>query len=48
MPLGLLRIAEIYAHRIDRFLSGNDGEEYFIKKLKENLNKFNKSQKGDS
>ncbi len=40
-----LRIAQIYAHRVDWFLSGDDGEEHFIKRLKEDLDEFNKTQK---
>jgi len=32
-----LKIAEIYAQRIDWFLSGDDGEENFIKRLAEEL-----------
>ncbi|MGV8096736.1 MAG: hypothetical protein AB2L24_33180 [Mangrovibacterium sp.] len=40
-----MRIAEIYAHRVDWFLSGDDGEEHFIKRLKEDLDEFNKTQK---
>ena len=35
--LKALRIAEIYAHRIDWLLSGDDGEESFIRRLKEGL-----------
>lgn len=38
----VLRTAEIYAHRIDYLLSGDDGDESFIKRLKEDLNKLNK------
>ena len=33
-----LRIARIYAQRIDYFLSGDDGEENFHKRLNEELN----------
>jgi len=40
-----LRIAEIYAHRVDWFLSGDDDEEDFIKRLKEDLNGLNETQK---
>ena len=36
----ILRKAEIYAHRIDWLLSGDDGEETFIKRLKEDLEKL--------
>lgn len=32
-----LKIAEIYVHRVDWFLSGDDGEENFIKRLEEDL-----------
>lgn len=42
-----LRIAEIHAHRVDWFLSGDDGEEHFIKRLKEDLEEFNKTQRND-
>ena len=35
-----LRIAQIYAHRIDWYMSGDDGEESFIKRLKEDLDKL--------
>lgn len=35
----LLRRAEVYAHRIDWLLSGDDGEETFLKRLEEDLNK---------
>ena len=35
-----LRIAEIYAQRIDWFLSGDDGEESFLERLKEDLSKL--------
>lgn len=33
----ILRTAQIYAHRVDWFLSGNDGEENFLKRLKKDL-----------
>jgi hypothetical protein len=36
----ILRIAEIYAHRIDWLLSGDDGEETFMEKLHEDLKIF--------
>lgn len=32
-----LRIAAVYAQRIDWFLSGDDGEESFLKRLEEDL-----------
>ena len=35
----LLRQAEVYAHRIDYLVSGDDGNESFLKRLKEDLNK---------
>jgi hypothetical protein len=35
-----LRIAAVYAQRIDWFLSGDDGEENFHKRLKEELDKL--------
>ena len=34
-----LRLAKIYTHRIDWFLSADDGEETFHKRLKEELKK---------
>jgi len=33
----LLRKAQIYAHRIDWLVSGDDGEESFLRRLKEDL-----------
>ena len=33
-----LKIAAIYAQRVDWFLSGDDGEESFIERLSEDLN----------
>ena len=38
--LEILRKAEVYAHRIDWLLSGDDGEESFLTRLKEDLNKL--------
>jgi hypothetical protein len=35
-----LRIAAIYTQRIDWLLSGDDGEENFLKRLKEDLKKL--------
>lgn len=32
-----LRVAQIYAQRIDWYISGDDGEETFFKRLKEDL-----------
>ena len=37
-----LKIAEIYAQRIDWYLSGDDGEESLISRLKEDLDNLNK------
>lgn len=48
----LLRKAQIYAHRIDYLLSSDDGEESFLKRLKEELKRYdnnkehNKAQRG--
>ena len=36
-----LRIAEVYAHRVDYLLSGDDGEETFLNRLKSDLTKLN-------
>lgn len=36
----LLKKAQIYAHRIDYLLSSDDGEESFLKRLKEELDKL--------
>lgn len=38
----VLKEAEVYAQRIDWFLSGDDGEENFKKRLKEDLDKLKK------
>lgn len=43
----IIRLASIYAHRIDWLLSGDDGEESFQKNLKEELEKL-KSNERDS
>jgi hypothetical protein len=37
-----LKIAQIYAQRVDWLLSGDDGEESFLKRLEEELNELNK------
>jgi hypothetical protein len=37
----LLRKAEIYAQRIDWYLSGDDGDDSLISRLKEDLEKLN-------
>ena len=36
--IAILKIASVYAQRIDWFLSGDDGEESFLKRLDEELN----------
>jgi len=36
----VLKRAQIYAQRIDWLLSGDDGEESFLRRLEEELNKF--------
>jgi hypothetical protein len=38
----ILKQAEVYAQRIDWLLSGDDGDETFIKRLKEELNNLKK------
>lgn len=38
--VNILRRAQIYAHRIDWLLSGDDGEESFLRRLKEDLSKL--------
>lgn len=40
--LKILRQAEVYAHRIDWLVSGDDGEESFLKRLQEDLKKLEK------
>jgi len=44
----ILRVAQIYAHRIDWYLSGDDGEESFITRLEEDLNKLKNEPKQDN
>lgn len=39
-----LRIAEVYAQRVDWLLSGDDGEESFLRRLKEDLEKLEKKE----
>jgi hypothetical protein len=36
----LIKKAQVYAQRIDWLLSGDDGEESFLKRLKDDLNKL--------
>ena len=38
----VLKRAQIYAQRIDWLLSGDDGEESFLKRLEKDLNELNK------
>ena len=40
--LYFLRKAEIYAQRMDWFISGDDGEESFLSRLKEQLDQLDK------
>jgi len=41
--VSFLKIAHIYAQRVDWLLSGDDGEETFLTRLKEELHKLNES-----
>ena len=45
--LNILKKAYIYAQRIDWFLSGDDGEESFHKRLKEDLDNLFKNKKNE-
>jgi hypothetical protein len=38
----VLRMAQIYAHRVDWLLSDDDGEESFLRRLDEDLTELNK------
>ncbi len=40
--VNILKVAEVYAHRIDWLLSGDDGEESFLRRLEEDLDNLNK------
>ena len=40
--VNILNIAEVYAQRVDWLLSGDDGEESFLKRLDDDLEKLNK------
>jgi len=40
--LKVLRLAAVYAQRIDWLISGDDGEESFLERLKEELEKIEK------
>lgn len=44
----LLRMAQIYAQRIDWLLSGDDGEDSFRKRLKEDLEKLKQQDNEDN
>ena len=37
----IIKLAQIYMHRIDWLLSGDDGEEQFLKRLKKELDEAN-------
>lgn len=37
MAVVMLRMAQVYAHRVDWLLSGDDGEESFLRRLAEDL-----------
>lgn len=41
----ILKLAEIYAHRADWLLSGDDGDDSFIRRLKENVDDLIKTDK---
>lgn len=43
--LAIIRRAYIYAHRIDWFLSGDDGDENFLKRLEEELDRLDNERK---
>lgn len=38
-----LRVAQAYAHRVDWLVSGDDGEESFLRRLNDDLAKIDKS-----
>ena len=40
----LLRKAQIYAHRIDWLVSGDDGEQTFLERLKEDLDNYEQNR----
>ena len=40
----LLRKAQIYAHRIDWLISGDDGEQTFLERLKEQLDNYEQNR----
>lgn len=42
--LYFLRMAQIYSQRIDWLLSGDDGEECFIKRLKQDIDNYHKEK----
>jgi hypothetical protein len=42
--LKILRQAEVYAHRIDWLISGDDGEDSFLERLKQDLKKLESNE----
>jgi len=38
-----LKLAEVYAHRIDYYIAGDDGEDSFLERLEEELKVLKKS-----
>ena len=42
--LKILRQAEVYAHRIDWLISGDDGEDNFLERLKQDLKKLESNE----
>lgn len=44
----LLRKAQIYAHRIDWLISGDDSEESFLKRLKQDLEHYDTTRKSET
>lgn len=43
--LKIIRLAEIYTHRIDWLISGDDGEETFLKRLEGDINRLEEDLK---
>lgn len=39
-----IKLAKLYMHRMDWLLSGDDGEESFLKRIKEDLTKLKKDE----
>lgn len=42
--VGILRKAAIYAQRVDWYLSGDDGDESFLRRLEEDLTKLERDE----